>query len=333
MNQNKAKKIGWVQIRSRKYGGKVYESQAQEILAKNFDFEMVNVDTKYFKKGYFKIPELIFNLSRIKGEKDLWIRDLNSLTVLNSQKTRGKNLAIVHHIDFSQSSSLSKPINLLIEKNIYRNLKKADAILTVSQYWKNHFLKLGHSKVFTIYNAFDFEEFNISDEEVSDFKKRYNLGEKPILYIGNCQKAKGVLETYEALKDLDVNLITSGEQFLKIPAQNLEVSHADYLKLLKASAVVITMSKFKEGWCRTAHEAMLLKTPVIGSGLGGMRELLEGGGQIVCPRFNLLKAKVEYLLNSPEKRKEIGEGGYNFAKKFTLERFEKEWLEMINRLI
>ena len=72
-------------------------------------------------------------------------------------------------------------------------------------------------------------------------------------------------------------------------------SFGDYLKLLKASWVVLTMSKFKEGWCRTAHEAMLLKTPVIGSGTGGMRELLENGKQIVCPEFDNLREKVKYL--------------------------------------
>ena len=92
------------------------------------------------------------------------------------------------------------------------------------------------------------------------------------------------------------------------------------------------MSKFKEGWCRTAHEAMLLKTPVVGSGLGGMRELLEGGKQIICQDFTSLKEKVEYLLNHSEVRKKIGQDGYNFAKDFTLERFKKEWVELIKKL-
>ena len=63
------------------------------------------------------------------------------------------------------------------------------------------------------------------------------------------------------------------------------------------------MSKFQEGWCRTAHEAMLLKTPVVGSGFGGMSELLEGGGQIICDNFNDLKEKIEYLLGNHEARK------------------------------
>ena len=93
------------------------------------------------------------------------------------------------------------------------------------------------------------------------------------------------------------------------------------------------MSKFKEGWCRTAHEAMLLKTPVIGSGLGGMRELLEGGNQMVCENFNSLKEKVKYLLDHPELREKIGEDGYNFAKDFTSGRLAKDWLELIHKIL
>lgn len=55
-----------------------------------------------------------------------------------------------------------------------------------------------------------------------------------------------------------------------------------------------------------------------------MRELLEGGKQIICSDFKLLREKVEYLLNHPEIREEFGQNGYNFAKIFTLEKFRNE---------
>ena len=93
------------------------------------------------------------------------------------------------------------------------------------------------------------------------------------------------------------------------------------------------MSKFKEGWCRTAHEAMLFKTPVIGSGVGGMRELLKGGNQIICKDFNELKEEVKILLENLEERAKMGERGYNFVKDFTLERFNKEWRDTIKKIL
>jgi len=326
--------IGWIEISKKKYGGIVYNELARSVLSQEFDLDLIVCEAKIFNEiRYLKIPESLFYLSKLKGKKDLWIRDFYSIITLPFDKTQGKNLVVVHQVDFSTFPIISRPIFFFLKKIFYHNLKKADAIVTVSNYWENHFLEKGYKNVYKIYNGFDLADFDISDQEVLEFKKRYNLLGKPIIYLGNCQRAKGVVESYRALKDLNVYLVTSGEPKVKIPARNFNLEYRDYLKLLKASSIVLTMSKFKEGWCRTAHEAMLLKRPVIGSGRGGMKELLEGGKQIICQDFNLLKEKVEYLLNHPEIREKMGESGYNFAKDFTLERFEKSWLELIHKIL
>jgi len=328
-------KIGWIEINIKKYGGIVYNEQARKILDKIFDLDLVVCESKYFKKiRYLKIPESLFYLLKLKGEKDLWIRDFYSTIVFLPKKTKGKNLVIVHHLDFSGFPLIARPfLNFFKNVFFFHNLKKIDVILTVSEYWKQYFLKKGCQNVYKIYNSFDSPDFNISDEDVLEFKKEHRLQGKPIIYLGNCQKAKGVKESFKALKDLNVHFVTSGEQKVKIPALNLNLSHRNYLTLLKSSSMVIAMSKFKEGWCRTAHEAMLLKTPVIGSGLGGMQELLIGGKQIVCKDFKDLKTKVQDLLGNPRLREKMGQDGYNFAKEFTLERFEREWLNLIEEIL
>lgn len=263
----------------------------------------------------------------------MWMRDFYSVLTMPFDKTQGKNIVMVHHVDFSGFPTLTHLVFSLAKKLFYHNLKKADAIVTVSEYWKQHFLQRGYSNVHKIYNGFDLSKFQISENEVGDFKKRYGLEGKPIIYLGNCQKPKGVVEAYNALKDLNVYLVTSGRRAVKIPARNLEISYEEYLCLLKASSVAITMSKFKEGWNRTAHEAMLLQTPVIGSGVGGMRELLEGGNQIICEDFRFLREKVEYLLQNPDTRNTIGRMGYDYAKNFSLERFENEWIDLVKNHI
>ncbi len=120
---------------------------------------------------------------------------------------------------------------------------------------------------------------------------------------------------------MDVHIVTSGN-----------LNDRNYLRLLKLSSVVITMSKFKEGWCRTAHEAMLCKTPVIGSGKGGMKELLALGGQIICKDFEFLKENVELFLSNTKGREIVGQNGYNFTKDFTLDRFKKSWSKLIKEL-
>ena len=318
--------IGWIEVLKKVYGQTIYNNMAQSILSKYYDLEIINVGLDHFKKYLY--PVVLFRLWRISGEKEIWIRNFDSIITMPYDGTRGKNVALIFHIDYSFQPAYLKPSWMILERIFYHHLKRVDAIITISRYWQNHFLVRGYPNVYVIYNAFDMDQFHFEDDEVLEFKRRFRLEDKPIIYIGNCQRIKGVVEAYDRLKDLDAHLVTSGRREVDLPALNLNLDYRDYLLLLRSSSVVITMSKFKEGWNRTTHEAMLCKTPVIGSGLGGMRELLEGGAQIICDDFDDLKEKVYYALNHPER----GEMGYEFAKQFTLKKFSDEWLSLIERV-
>ncbi|MBI2053768.1 MAG: glycosyltransferase [Candidatus Staskawiczbacteria bacterium] len=333
--QKAEKNIGWIEIFSKRYGGVIHRSYVREELAKEFELEFFNLEPKHLKRfRYLKFLESFYYILSLEGEKDLWVRGFFETVFMRTKKTKGRNLVWIHHLDFSGYPVFSRPfLNFLNKFFFFKNLKKADFIVTISEYWRKYFEDLGHKNVYKIYGGFELEKYDISDGEAEEFKKEHNLEGKPIIYLGNCQKGKGVVESYLALKDLDAFLVTSGEKRADIPALNFNLEYRDYLKLLKASSIVLTMSKFKEGWCRTAHEAMLLKTPVVGSGSGGMGELLERGGQIVCKDFGKLKEKAEYLLLNPAAGKEIGEKGYQFAKDFSIEKTQKNWVELINRIL
>ncbi len=326
--------IGWTgPVSPKKYGGTVYGDQTKEALSENIDLEVLGVEGKHFKNRYFKTLESLYYLTKLEGKKDLWIRDFFSTVTMPLDKTQGKNLTIIHHVGFFTFPLIAKIPYFILERIFFRNLRKVDAILTISEYWKNYFLERGYPNVYKVYCGFDLSNFNISEQEVADFKKRYNLEEKPIVYLGNCQKAKGVVDSYNALKGLDVHLITSGAQQVRIPAKNFHLGYREYLTLLKASSVALIMFKVREGWSITAHESMLLRTPVIGTDLGALKELLGEGKQIICKDFKNLRENVEYLLNHPEARKKMGEDGYNFAKDFTLERFKKEWINVVSEVL
>ncbi len=329
------KKIGYIQISSGGSGGSAYIKKVLDAVSVGFETELINLEAKYFRnQKLVKAVQVFCKLFFLKLKKDLWIRNFYSTTLFNESRTKGKNLALIFHVDFSGFAWSLKPFLFLLEKTIfYRQLRKMDCIVTISEYWKNHFIEKGYSNVEKIYCGFTINDFDITEEEVVRFKEKYKLNGKPIVYLGNCQKAKGVVSAYNSLKGIDAYFTTSGFEEVKIPALNFNLNYRDYLTLLKASSVALTMSTFKEGWCITAHEAMLLKTPVIGSGVGGMRELLEGGGQIVCTDFEQLKEIVETLLKNPRERERIGESGRNFAKSFTDERFRQSWLNLTNKIL
>ena len=318
--------IGWIEVLKKVYGETIYANMAQSVLLKHHHLEIINVGLDRFRKYLY--PKILYRLCKTSGEKDLWIRNFDSIITMPYDHTKGRNIVLIHHIDHSFQPAYLKPSWIVLDKLFYSHLKKVDAIITVSKYWQNHFRERGVSKVYLIYNGFDLEQFQFKDEEVLEFKRRFRLHNQPIVYIGNCQRIKGVVEVYQHLKDLDVHLVTSGRKDVVIPALNLNLDHWDYLLLLRASSLVVTMSKFREGWNRTAHEAMLCKTPVIGSGLGGMKELLEGGKQIICKDFGELKEKVYYALERPE----LGEMGFEFARHFTVEKFNDEWLSVVKRI-
>jgi glycosyltransferase involved in cell wall biosynthesis len=323
-------KIAKLKISTERYGGKIYGDFLDRVLSE--DFEIEEMELGLVKKRYSKIIVVLLELFqfRKRTDFDIVIREFDSCFFINKRPI--KQVVIIYHIDYRFLPLSLKIGYFLLEKVILYNAKKADVVVVCAEYWKDYFERKGFENIHLIYNAFDLEEFSISDSEIESFKRRFNLDSKPIIYLGNCQYAKGVVESYEALKELDVNLVTSGNPHVKIGARNFNLSYKDYLILLRSSSIVLTMSKFKEGWCRTAHEAMLLRTPVIGSGLGGMRELLENGGQIICEEIGSLREKAEGLLQNRAQRTLMGEKGYKFATQFDRERFRKDWGQLLKNL-
>lgn len=323
-------KIAIVNTTNKKYGGNAYEIMVAEALSDKFDVELINTGVNCKGKlRYFEAPLVLWRLLQLNKRKglDIVIRNFESSWLPSKEPT--KNIALIHHVDSDKGSFLLSIIFTLLEKMTIKRVKNFAAVVTVSSYWKRFFEAKNYRNIYKIYNSFDLSEFSFTEEEIEDFKKRNNLIKKPIIYIGNAQAKKGVKESYDALKDLPVYLVTSGKPYVKIPAINLDLDRRDYLRLLKASSVVVAMSKFNEGWCRTAHEAMLSNTPVVGSGFGGMAELLEGGGQIICRDFTKLKSNVNLAMEHPE----IGKKAYTFAKKFTIEDFKQNWNNLINSII
>jgi len=317
--------IGWIKTYNKLDGGDVYTGMVMDALSKKHEQEEIYV-TNELRPKLWNRGKQYFDLLKLRGSKDIWFRDIQSTITMPYDRTSGKNLLIFHHFDSSVRGYVT--INKVLSKLFYRNIKKIGLIVVVSKYWRDHFTSKGHENVELIYNGFELNHFKFNNKDVANFKERYGLTEKPIVYIGMCQKSKGVIESYAQLKDLDVYLVTSGERRANIPSINLDLDYREYLLLLKASSVVVTMSKFKEGWCRTAHEAVLCKTPVIGSGLGGMGELLINTNQIICRDFRDLKKHVLEVLENPE----IDKKGYNYARKFTRDRFEKEWVALIDSM-
>jgi len=308
-------------------GGYTYFMHLNELLENEYDFIRLNIRSGRrlrLSQGLFQYLKLV----TLSAKADLFIRLKSSIGTTNFDLTSGKNLGLIHHVDdsFKNNTLLSK----YLHKMMYRGVSKLDILITVSQYWKKHFDTYS-ANVKVIHNPFDFSKYRVEEKNIEAFKSKYNLTKKPIIYIGKCKEHKGVLDVYDKLKNLDVHIVTSGNKDIDIPAIHLNLPFGEYVCLLSSASVAVTMSTLKEGWSRITHEAMLCKTPVIGSGSGGMKELLLGGNQIVCENSDKLRDEVEYAMNSDN----LGKKGYDYAshEKFSIPVFLDKWRKAINETI
>lgn len=330
------KSIKWIRsfndLEGANYGGRSYNKATYDILRQKFDFSFFDVFPKTNKNYFESLLEVFINTLRIKGKSDIWVRDYFATIPLLIKRPRQKNVVFIQHIASTSSSIFVKVLFKVYNYFFYTAIKKADAVITISDFWRKHFLNLGIKNVYTVFPFIDTSSFNISDSDVENFKNKYNLNGKPIIYLGNCRSYKGVRESYNLLKDLDVHFITSGFREVELPCLHLDLSYIEYLCLLKSCDVVLFMSLFEEGWGLTAHEAMFLRTPVIGSGLGGNKELLEGGDQIVSS-FADLKFNVLRVLGDKDLSYKMGNSGYAYAKTFTKKRFEDSWVSVVQDIL
>lgn len=320
---NSKKEIVKIDLNNKKYGGRIYENHIISAFENKYNFKRVFLIR--YKNKILNIPWIIwiyikyhffFKGSIIFTNHTTWIAG-----------SRSKNLVIVHHIDTSTSSGLSGMFQKFCDYALLKHKQYFSSIVTVAHFWRDKLLDYGFKNVSIIYNSFDLSLYKFSSDEIEDFKQRLKFDDRPIIYLGNCQRQKGVVEVFEALKHLDVNFVTTGIKDVDIDAMHFDLNYKDYRLLLKASSVVLTMSKLTEGWNRTAHEALLCGTPVIGSGTGGMRELLNIGNGYICNDLKQLESMVLKLINSEKNIIPIE------LKKLNLDYFNNKWSKVLSSLV
>ena len=233
------------------------------------------------------------------------------------------NIAMIHHIDENASEKFL--LRKLFFKNFYANLKKVDLVVVVSKFWGDFLKSKGIKNIKTIYNSYNLNNYSFFEKELDLLKKQLKLNpKKPTIYIGKNNLGKGINEILNNIDSSKYNLIATGKEL--VPNDKYKcvfLSDKDFSMLLKIADVVLAMSTMPEGWNRIAHEALLVKTPVIGSGSGGMQELLTNAGQYIVSDFSKLEIKIQKALKEKE---ELGAVGFDYVKNLNLEYFSKRAL-------
>ncbi len=307
------------------YGGSQYETMAGQALGRQHEVASHNA-RPWVRRGHRPQSFLRAALAERSVGIDLWVRNEIALTCMTGRR-KARHVGIIHHLD--DSVGPWGVWNRALHRRLLANAKRCDRIVVVSRYWQNRLAELGVENTTLIYNAFDVSRFSVTSEQIRAFKQAHGLDERPVVYIGNCRQEKGVRGVWQSLRDKPYQLVASGLGDVDLPISKFLLPYEEYILLLAASDVVITMSEFLEGWNRVAHEAMLCGTPVIGSGSGGMQELLQGGEQQLCRNMEDLP---EMVKNAISRRETYRSTGAAFARAFTAERFASEWLALVAAL-
>jgi glycosyltransferase involved in cell wall biosynthesis len=245
--------------------------------------------------------------------------------------------------------------------NLYRRFivprvaKKAELILTVSEYEKNIIaerLKLPEEKIRVVYNGANAQFRQINDPSIlNTFKTKYHLPDRFILHFGNTAPKKntiGVLKAHHiytnTVKDPLPLVITDCTQeyisslLKQINAEKLmnHIQILDYvvfsdIPYLYNLATVFLYPSHRESFGMPVIESMACGTPVITSNTSALPEIAGGAACLVNPQnpdeiFN----QVQRLLTNDTFYKRLQEQGFINAARFSWKNAAAKTLSIYN---
>jgi len=216
----------------------------------------------------------------------------------------------------------------VIRKKYIQALKNADGIIAVSGQVKQAILKLGvdGSKVRVIGNGVNPEQFKIEPRGMFRASLSLPPEKKIILYVGSIFPGKGVFDLLDAVRELADKredfiavLVGSAGSFLDrlrehIARNNLEnlvmfVGPKHYSELPKyfTSADVCALPSYQETFSCTTIESLASGTPVVGTKVGVLADILrdENGFLVPVANHHAIAEKLDVALDKKWDRKII----------------------------
>lgn len=227
---------------------------------------------------------------------------------------------------------------------INKVLKDADVVLAVSNALKEEIIRTKipniEKKVKLHWNAVDVDKFKTTKENEGKFRKelvhKFNIAaDKPIiLFVGNIIKRKNVDLLLEAKKKMNAkaNLVVVGDgpllEQLKTKAENeylegnLEnvyfIGSRTDVEDIMPSCDLLVLPSFTESFGLVLIEALACGKPVIGSDVGGIKEIItEDVGLLIDPNdASDLANAIDKILTDNELMEKFKSNARNRAKDF-----------------
>ncbi|WP_282939466.1 glycosyltransferase family 1 protein [Paenibacillus sp. RC67] len=260
---------------------------------------------------------------------------------------KGKTIITIHDLAYMKyPESTSERILKHHSKWVPYSVKKCDHIIADSFQTKQDIISLLNvpdDKIDVIHLAADEHFTYISN--VNPVIKKYSLPEKYILFVGTLEPRKnllGLLKSYLILKqnyNYSEKLVIVGAKGWKynpifdwVQQNNLEediiftgfIDDAD-LPAIYSAATVFVMPSIYEGFGLPLLEAMQCGTPVIGSDISSIPEIVEKSGLLIPPDAHSEWADAMHTMITDESlRKHYSRLALDQSSRFTWEKTAEE---------
>jgi glycosyltransferase involved in cell wall biosynthesis len=215
-------------------------------------------------------------------------------------------------------------------KQITSAARDAFAVVAVCEALRRDLLELGvdASRTVVLRNGVDLETFIPHPPE--PLRERLNLNRFTLISVGGLVPRKGhelAIRSLCQLTDCDLLIVGEGpdRRRLETLAKALsvaervrmigEVAHADLPKYYSACQASVLMSE-REGWANVILESLACGTPVLGSDVGGTREIIQSplAGFLLPERtVESLVTAVGQLRHAPPNRSDTRRYAQNFG--------------------
>lgn len=229
-------------------------------------------------------------------------------------------------------SALCKIYNQ-IQKHLAKN--KVDLLISPSQFVIN---KLKSNGLFKDVKSKKIP-LGIELKDNEKFEKDYS--QTNILYVGNLGEHKGVhilLKAFRKIENMNIRLDIVGkglcsEKLKSMSENDNRIKFHDFLegkeliKMYQQANLTVVPSIWYDNSPMVIYESFSCRTPVIGSKIGGIPELIEDGfnGYLFeAGNVNELQQLLENLIDSPETLKKLEQGTYESVQRYTMDKHIKQ---------
>lgn len=236
---------------------------------------------RLFKSWIGYLDLLIWSYFKSNADINIVTARTGLSAILRNWFTKNEVWIVLHNYDEKDGKTARMEYYYVL---LFKCLKKAThnrfKILTGAPYWVDYFKQTqGLKNIFIFPNFFDlsvYEPFRKSKKNRWIFMGQWSSKNDPmILELSHRLNQLGYYCYFSTLYLNETKAFNGSFEVLYFK------THASFLEQMSWASCTLALIKVNEGWNRTAHESLLVNTPVIGFKRGGLGDLLKQSNSVI----------------------------------------------------